>query len=250
MLKQLNKKIKKFIKRSLLKKGFRIQNVHYFDFLDSLLNQLIERNDKIYFLQIGANDGKRFDPIYEFVIRNKKKVSGIALEPIEQYYNELVKTYKNFNQIQTVKKAIHNSEKSLTMYKVDKKFEDRVPELAKGIASFNAEYHKKVKIPSAYMVKEQIDCISLEELVRDYKVDKTIDLLLVDAEGYDYEIISNLDFSLISPRIIHFEHGLKTGTMTKVQFEFLKNKLQKNDYQLFINHSDVTAYKTNLLFDF
>ena len=245
---QVKKNLKKYFKDQLLNKGFRIQNVYYFDFLQSLLYQYLKKNKKIKFIQIGANDGKRFDPIYEFVKHNKDAVVGYVIEPIKDYYNDLCVNYKDFPKIKPLNFAIHNTLQSTKIYKVGKEFEALVPEFALGIASFDKDHHKKTKIPSEYIVEETVDCISLETMLTQYKVNM-LNLLILDAEGYDYEILKGIDFNKTSPEILHFEHGLKAGTMKKGQFMELKNLLNQNNYQLFISESDVTAFKVDIMFN-
>ena len=54
--------------------------------LKNRLANLIETNlvDDFFFLQIGANDGISFDPIYHLV--TNFKLRGICLEPIDEYF--------------------------------------------------------------------------------------------------------------------------------------------------------------------
>ncbi len=47
---------------------------------------------------------------------------------------------------------------------------------------------------------------------RKYKI-KRIDLLQIDTERYDYDIIKQIDFSLIKPRMICYETHNLTGKM-------------------------------------
>ena len=42
------------------------------------------------FVQVVANDGKRFDPINKYVVQYKWR--GIVIEPIQEYFDELLKT--------------------------------------------------------------------------------------------------------------------------------------------------------------
>lgn len=246
---KFKKRLKNFIKKTLLKQGFRIQNVQYFDFFDSLLHQLIKQNGTVSFVQIGANDGKRFDPVYEFVTIYENKVDGVLLEPVKEYYNDLVANYKPYKNIKTVNKAIHNHQNETTIYKVKKKYESELPELAKGIASFDSGHHKKTRIPSQYVEEESVKCITFSSLILEYNI-QNADVLIIDTEGYDYHILNELNFNFFNPKVIHFEHGLQTGTMTKNQFNNIKNSLQNQNYQLMVNGSDATAYKLDIFFKF
>lgn len=246
-MKLFQKKVKNYIKIKLLKKGFRIQSLHYFNFLDSLLYQILRKQNTLKFLQIGANDGKRFDPIFEFVSVNHNKLEGVILEPIKDYYNELLTNYANYKNIVTVNKAIHNELKETTIYRLDKAKEHLAPEFAKGIASFNQHHHEKTNIPLDFMKAETVSCTNLNDLIQNYKL-QNVDVVVIDTEGYDYHIIKAMDFNQIQPKVIHFEHGLKSKTMSLDQYKELKNLLQNNNYQIFVDEGDVTAYKTDILF--
>lgn len=247
-MKLLQKNIKSYIKLKLLKKGFRIQNLHYFNFLDSLLYQLLKKQNHLKFLQIGANDGKRFDPFFEFVSVNHTKLEGVVLEPIRDYYHELQYNYSNYKNVVLVNKAIHNDLKEAIIYRLDKEKEHLVPEFAKGIASLYPEHHKKTKIQSEFIKEELVSCISLPKLIQDYNL-QNLDVMIIDTEGYDYHIVKAIDFNQIQPKIIHFEHGLKTQTMSLKQFNYIKEVLEDNNYQLLLESADVTAYKTDILFN-
>jgi len=55
------------------------------------------------------------------------------------------------------------------------------------------------------LVKERVNCITFETLVRRHDV-KKIDLLHVDTEGYDFAIIKQVDFDRFRPAIVIYEH--------------------------------------------
>ena len=58
-------------------------------FFDSLIVTFLIKNNDLFIIQIGANDGKMADPIYEFVTSNRKIVRGILIEPVKDYFEEL-----------------------------------------------------------------------------------------------------------------------------------------------------------------
>lgn len=246
---KIKKKIRNLIKHLLLERGFRLQQVNHFDFLNQLLYKIIQKKEQVKYIQIGANDGKRFDPIYDFIRYNHSKTSGLVVEPVKDYYLALRKNLKNFPKIIQIQKAIHNTQKSMKIYKVDEKFESKVPEFAMGIASFDKDHHTKTNIPEHFMSFEEVSCITFDDLVDTYHF-RNANVLVIDTEGYDYEILKNIDFQHFNPYIIHFEHGLKTKTMSIEQFKEITQLLSSKNYQLFINESDVTAYQTDLFFDY
>jgi hypothetical protein len=93
-----------------------------------------------------------------------------------------------------------------------------------------------------------VQCISLNSLLKEHQVTK-VDLLQIDTEGYDLEIILNLDFKVIKPKIIHFEHGLPDGIISKEQFMILTDVLHSNGYELWMDYYNGTAYQRDILID-
>ena len=245
MFRKIKKFALNFIKNELQKRELILKSVYNVNFFESCLYRLLEVKKNISFIQIGANDGVRFDPINKFIKVNKKNTSGIVIEPISNYFESLKITYKKYPKIKALNYAVHNTLKETIIYKVGKEHESKVPEFAIGIASFDPNHHKKTGIPSKYISKEKVKCISLNDLLIKEKI-LNLDVLLIDTEGYDYEILINLDFNKISPEVIHFEHGLKANTMSIKQFEKIRSILFNENYQLFIDSSDVTAYKSFL----
>ena len=62
--------------------------------------------DDFFFIQIGANNGQRYDPVHHLIVREKDKVSGIAIEPVQEYFDELKITYKDFPLIKLIRKVL------------------------------------------------------------------------------------------------------------------------------------------------
>ena len=58
-----------------------------------------------------------------------------------------------------------------------------------------------------HRIVERVHCTTLEQLSTDYRLAQ-MDLLQIDAEGYDYSILRTLDFSRIRPRFINYERVL------------------------------------------
>lgn len=119
--------------------------------LDRLLRELARNSSKVFFLQIGANDGKRFDPIWDFVNANRETVSGVVVEPVQEYFEELQNHYHDFTNIVAINAAIHNTKQRMDMYVVDPKKTSGFDAWVKGIASFNANHHTLSGIPKAVM---------------------------------------------------------------------------------------------------
>ena len=205
-MRELKGTFKKIVKRILRKEGYCIHRTDRVAFFESLMETFLKKNKGMFIIQIGANDGKMDDPIYEFVTRNPKHVSGILIEPVKDYFEELKINYKKYSNFILLNMAIHNSRKEMTIYRADPiKIEQYgLPKWTKGMASFNKDHPKLPGTPDDVFIKEKVPCISLNDLLKKHQVAK-IDLLQIDTEGHDSEIILNLDFQVIKPKIIHFE---------------------------------------------
>lgn len=100
-------KIKKIMNKIGLAvfKNYRLKN----DFkpLETLFYKTLHPN--FFFIQIGANDGVSFDPIYKLV--TKEKVKGIAIEPVTDIFEKLKINYKKHQQVKLLNLAIHKDQK-------------------------------------------------------------------------------------------------------------------------------------------
>ena len=135
----------------------------------------------------------------------------------------------------------------MEMYKVnpDTIIEKHLPSFVKGISSFNKDL-LLTAVEEEDILKEEVVCISLSDLIEQNDF-KSFDFLQIDAEGYDYEIIINFNFSLSKPKIISFEHGLLDGNrgtphMDDSRFQKVKEILHKNGYELWVDKYDAVAF--------
>jgi len=234
------------LKRLLLRFGYQIRRINTFDALISLLDHILKEKGSVSFVQIGAYDGKADDPLYAFVKSNCLQVKGICIEPLRDAWEKLVENYKDCPGITPVNLCIHNTAKEIDLFRVDPARLPEVREWAFGISSVNPEHHKLTGIPSNVMITERVKCISLSELLSQYCVTH-LDLLQIDTEGYDSEIIRNIDFQCISPSIIRFEHNFPGGIMTKKDLKSILGFLSTHGYRTMYDSMDAIAYKRSMI---
>jgi FkbM family methyltransferase len=227
--------------------GYRLTLIDRISFLEPLLYSLLKANGHVSFVQIGANDGKQSDALYRFIAMNHAKVSGIVVEPVKDYFQELRFNYRRFPTIIPVNVAIHHDEKRMTMYRVDPAKRHKLPDWTKGIASFNPRHHEFSNTPADVMIQEEVQCISFDEPLNQHQIEQ-IDLLQIDTEGYDAEIIKHIDFKRIKPSIIRFEHRIPSGIMSQDTFLSIVELLHEHGYELAIEPYDATAYQRDILF--
>ncbi len=148
----------------------------------------------IFYIQIGANDGKSTDPIYEHSVG----WNGILVEPLPHIFEKLKANYADrkgkliFENV-----AISDSKGSLTLFmpKVDKE----TPWVSK-VASAKKESEMLV---GSDVTEVEVPCLSLDMLLQKHNV-KNIDLLVVDVEGFEWKILENYSFT-VKPKVIYME---------------------------------------------
>lgn len=225
---------------ALLKKaGYRIRRRDIPSHFEPLLYRRLSKSPDFFFVQVGANDGISSDPIRDFVTTNQ--VAGLVLEPLSDVFERLVSNYREYPRVIPVRTAIHRTDKSVEIHRVDPARVEALGEWTRGIGSVKAEHHVLSKTSSSAMITETVPGMTLGELVSAYKVDH-IDLLQIDTEGYDSEILKMIDFAQFKPAIIRFEHGLPDGVMTKDEFKECAGLLLNEGYYLLMEDYDAVAY--------
>lgn len=160
-----------------------------------------------FFIQIGANDGVKNDPIHHYIVSNKWE--GILLEPQPHIFEKLKKNYQAYtNRLNFENAALGKTSGQVKLYYV--KESDDLPDWIGGIASFSHAHIKKHlnslgKNPSEFLVEMNVPCLTVTDLMTKYKL-HNLDLLQIDAEGFDFEIIKLFFEADILPALINFEH--------------------------------------------
>ena len=227
--------MRKLVNRALEKLSFRISRTTEMHPLDTIIRRKLHPD--FFFIQVGANDGKQFDPIRDYVRYYQWK--GILLEPVADYYAELQKNYADCPNLKLINAAIAEHEGTATIYRVDPKV--NTPKWQQGIASLHKEHHLLSGTMSETMIAESGPCLPLMSLLNDHQI-TSLDLLQIDAEGCDLAIINSLDFSRIKPEILHFEHRLGDKVHTQKDFAEVMGMLVARGYSLFVNQTDCLAY--------
>lgn len=184
--------------------------------------------DGISFIQIGANDGLRWDPLRRSIVRNRW--TGIAIEPLPSVFPLLKRNYAHVHGVQCEQLAVGAKDEMLTFWTMSDGFLDGLhadvqlyynrkssfhrAAVEKALTSFDdeqLEYLSKrghspvgINVPEA-ISSVQVECLSVNTLVRRYRNGKSPDLLSIDAEGHEATIIPAIDFETVRPRALFYE---------------------------------------------
>jgi FkbM family methyltransferase len=200
---------------------------------------------------VGANDGKTSDPIYDFVMKRSEATNIVLIEPNKPLLPYLRSNYSSHPSHQVANCAI-GQEGSLTLYAVKQEFWDRFqPAYAKGWPSYRAatgitsaiKSHLEKALegqnidPDSAIDILKIPAKELRTLLEELKWPSPIDVLQVDAEGYDDVVIYNSNLGFTRPKLLYFE----SRNMEKAKGKSLKQHLSKHQYRIYRTGGDSLA---------
>ena len=162
----------------------------------------------VYIIQVGSHIGNTSnDFLYNNINSNFKY---IMIEPVPYLFNQLKENYKSCNNITFLNIAISNHDGFIDLY-IPSEMNDftKLVDWTNQLASTNKE-HIKTFVPECIVDKIIVECKTLNTIIKDYNI-KEIEYLYSDTEGHDYEILIDLDLSLIRPKNIIFENKHMDG---------------------------------------
>lgn len=190
-------------------------------------------NKRLNFIQVGANDGLRWDPLRRFILRDGW--SGVLIEPIFPVFKMLKNNYSYVkNDLVFENCIISNHDGFIDFYTVSDEFlknlstEKKLFYLRKSsIYKDNLSRHVGDINSADCIVSYQVRCLKLDFIIDKYFFDKNLDLVFIDAEGHDDDVIKSIDFNKCKPRAIFYEsHNLGSKN------EQIKLLLSSNGYEI------------------
>lgn len=167
--------------------------------IDSLLEFVIaglgKPMDEFFFVQIGAFDGVSDGWFRTLITDNRWR--GILVEPQPGAFAKLQETYSDQPQLAFRNVAIGAQTGEATMYTMRTG--------PSQVTSLDYQHLVRHLKQTADIVPIRVPCLTLTDLLSEAGC-RALDLLQIDAEGYDAEIIRSLDLRSLKPSIIRYEH--------------------------------------------
>jgi FkbM family methyltransferase len=197
------------------------------------------------FLQIGASDGLRNDPVRDFVVRDRW--SGVFVEPLPDVFPLLEKNYARLSKrgnLRFENAAVSSRSASLPFYTFQKSFlsgkplEERLHLLRK--ASFDRAQVLAFAMRQENIAVIEVPCLGIRDLLARHFPEGRLSLLALDVEGHEQEILSEIDFDAVRIGAILFETWNLGG-----RHDVVFGLLRKNGYRIEEAEGDALAIRDN-----
>lgn len=158
---------------------------------------------------IGANDGKSAGP-FQVLFRLRKAWRILSVEPVPYLYERLKNFYPSEERFRFENLAI-NDGSEMEFFWVDQRARKElgdIPHWFDQLGSFDRDHivkHLDGQL-EPYIVSSPIQGVTLDHLLKRNSI-RDLQLLIIDAEGYDWEILSQLDLESYKPTMIMFEQA-------------------------------------------
>ncbi len=169
------------------------------EFHDSVLSKF-EEQEKIFLVQVGSNDGSdnnfMEDPVRD-LIKDDERFFSVLIEPQRNEFERLKENYSQQNhRIDFLNVAISRTDGPVKLYKnIDSEGKSGHSTLLLRQNDQNTFFDE-----DHY---ELVDGITVSTLMKSYE--NSVDVLVIDTEGFDMEIVNQFIEEKIYPKMIYFE---------------------------------------------
>lgn len=174
--------------------------------LGYLVEELLSRRGagSLSLLQVGANDGKDEDPVHALL--ECHKIPAILCEPIPDTFMRLKQTYTGFDHVRLEQCAVATYDGELKLYRIASKTGEH--KFSK-ISSSNYDHVKNFSrwwhLASDSIVQEDVPCKTIRSLLSTNSWE-AVDIVIMDTEGMDHLICSQVLDLTPPPLVIQFEY--------------------------------------------
>jgi len=205
-----------------------------------VLSHVNSVNAPVFFLQIGAMDGVSLDPIHAHVRTHGWQ--GILVEPLPDLAARLRTTYAQQMGLVFETVAISEQEETRTMFRVPLETVTSAG-LPFWVAAMSSLERGHLNDFQAHVVQQPVLCTTLAALLAKHNPAK-IDVLQIDACGYDVKILKQFDFSRYQPSVVN----LDCQHVSPQERKDAETLLLENGYLYYQEDTDLFAVKRDVFF--
>jgi FkbM family methyltransferase len=217
------------------------------DLISKTLHHIGKNYKDARVIQIGAMDGINFDDTRGFLDMYKWK--SLLIEPIPDLFEELKNNFKDRENYTFEQCAITENDGEIEMLTVPPDVIERegLHPGYKGMSAlyplkngFGSDYQRDIDVKTKFGINIKVPSLTFDSLLKKHDI-KQFDILICDAEGYDWNIFKQLDLSKYRPKFIRLEYI----NLTDEEKILTESKLKDNGYIIDINQ-DIDAVDIEL----
>ena len=190
------------------------------------------------FLQIGALELEgHVEPVV--VARQFSDYRGILVDAQSIAVDRLREKYGDDEKIDIVHAAVTGDGKDVVLYSIDNT-DGRYRRWVEGLSSLSKEHILKFRGQLAgvedRIVETSVKGATIASILESRKIE-SLDLFMIDAEGYDYELLRQFPFEKVRPQIVFLEHAHLGADQRQAAIDFLI----RHRYRIAILSEDILA---------
>ncbi|MEO1640127.1 MAG: FkbM family methyltransferase [Pseudomonadota bacterium] len=217
----------------------RNQNVSLGLLLDVLARSRGRNGGRMRYVQVGANNGKLADPLFQHTAAGA--FSAILIEPSPRYFTSLANRYARNDDVVTINVGIADEEGEMTLYQLAPEYEEAFPGWARGCASMIREelvqaLSKTGPVKDEMVLATPVPVVRLDRILEEHEALEA-EMLVIDVEGFEANVFRSVDLSIFRPHVILFEYThLKDEDATAIHAQ-----LNAAHYRMWVMRSDIVA---------
>ena len=185
---------------------------------DMILRRMFEKQQKGFYVDVGAHHPKRFSNTYFFY---KKGWNGINIDAMP---GSMKPFYKFRPRDINIEKPVSDKKQVLTYYAFNEP----------ALNGFSKELSQKRDALKDYHIKftQNIETATLEEILdSNLPKNQVIDFLSIDVEGLDFMVLKSMNFDKYKPNIILIE--ILESSLADIEKNEIASYLKKQDYLVY-----------------
>lgn len=196
---------------------------------DDVLELQFARRRSCCVLIVGAYDGVENDPLARFVLR--RACRGVFVEPQSQAFGRLRANLGQRPGFEFVNAAIDERSGTREFFEVDTQ-DGELPGWTAQLASFSRQHIEKheQRAPgvSARIRSREVQTLAFDDVLDRFAI-RELDVLQIDAEGFDARLLALFPFHRMRPGVLHYE----IAHMTSDDRQATRARLEAFGYRLF-----------------
>jgi len=175
-----------------------------------LLAAFADCHSRPFFIEIGSNDGEQHDHPRPFILT--RRWSGIMVEPVPYVFERLRRNYGSLPGVILERAAVADRDGEIPFYYLvdaPPKDRQRLPDWYDGIGSLSREavlgHVKHIPDIESRLICEPVTALTFDSLCEKHGVAQ-VDLIVIDTEGYDWELLQRINFATWHPELLIYEH--------------------------------------------